>query len=230
MNTAWQAGWLVPCAVIAFLLAPGEARASCTDRPAPGVDWSNCGKTKLLLYDHDFTGARFQGTNFSGSDLSRATMNGTDFEKADLTRAVLNAAKLRDADLNKALGHRAALDKAILTGANLSKSEFTRASFMQADLSGADLSKADFGRAVFEGAVLVDANLNFSNLSRADFGKADMRGADLTGSYTYLTDFSSVDLSAVRGLTQAQVEFACGDEQTSLPAGISRPESWRCFD
>lgn len=206
MNAA-RPSWIVMVLLVSLsLLGVSSAHASCTDRPTPGVDCSNCGKTRLLLYDRDFTGGKFDGTNFSGSDLSRAKLTDASFIKADLTRATLNEAVLEGADLAKALGHRAELDQAVFTRANLAKSEFTRATFIQANLAQADLSKGDFGRAVFREAVLRDANLAFSNFSRASFADADLGGADLTGAYTYLSDFSGVNLSTVGGLTQAQID------------------------
>lgn len=59
---------------------------------------------------------------------------------------------------------------------------------------------------------------------------AGLQGADLTGAYTYLTNFTAVDLSKVVGLTQEQVNVACGDPGTILPSGMERPDVWSCID
>jgi len=37
-----------------------------------------------------------------------------------------------------------------------------------------------------------------------------------------------VDLSATQGLVQAQLDSACGDKQTRLPAGLKPGASWPC--
>jgi hypothetical protein len=57
-----------------------------------------------------------------------------------------------------------------------------------------------------------------------------MAGVDLTQAFLFATRFEGTDLSAVKGLTQAQLEVACGDARTRLPAGLKRPSSWPCAD
>jgi hypothetical protein len=45
-------------------------------------------------------------------------------------------------------------------------------------------------------------------------------GADLTGAKTSITSFLGTDLRHVKGLTQAQLDVACGDVKTLLPTGL----------
>ncbi len=40
---------------------------------------------------------------------------------------------------------------------------------------------------------------------------AGLQGAYLTGAYTYLTNFTAVDLSKIVGLTREQINVACGN-------------------
>jgi len=47
-----------------------------------------------------------------------------------------------------------------------------------------------------------------------------MDGADLTGAKTSITSFLGTDLTKVKGLTQAQLNVACGDAKTRLPPGL----------
>ena len=61
----------------------------------------------------------------------------------------------------------------------------------------------DFTRAIFRGADLSNAKLCATAWSGADLSGAVLSGADLT--YTH-------------DLTQAQLDRACGDESTKLPA------------
>ena len=49
----------------------------------------------------------------------------------------------------------------------------------------------------------------------------DLSGADLTGAKTSITSFLGTDLSHVKGLTQAQLDVACGDSKTKLPPGLT---------
>ena len=55
---------------------------------------------------------------------------------------------------------------------------------------------------------LSGADLTGTRLDTADLRQANLRGANLTGAV---------------GLTQAQIDNACLDEQTKLPAELSRP-------
>jgi hypothetical protein len=43
-----------------------------------------------------------------------------------------------------------------------------------------------------------------------------------------LTRFEGADLSGTTGLTQEQIEIACGNDETKLPADIKTPASWPC--
>jgi uncharacterized protein YjbI with pentapeptide repeats len=103
------------------------------------------------------------------------------------------AARIRQADLSLATA-----DRAIFHSANLSLS----------NLFGARLAHADF----------TDANLEQATLVGAYLGYANFRGAVMTGA-----DLSGAELEGAGGLTQAQLDEACGDPRTALPAGLTIP-------
>ena len=103
------------------------------------------------------------------------------------------------------------------------------------DLQGADLSNTcvkahDLHGANFDGAnatLMCMSFANFTNvtfrgtdLSAANLASAKMDGADLTGAKTSITSFLGTDLSKTKGLTQAQLNVACSDKATKLPAGL----------
>jgi hypothetical protein len=50
-----------------------------------------------------------------------------------------------------------------------------------------------------------------------------MDGADLTGARTSITSFLGTDLRKVKGLTQKQLDAACGDTKTRLPPAAILP-------
>lgn len=90
-----------------------------------------------------------------------------------------------------------------------------------ADLRGADLAGRDLrGRRLagssLRGALLVGADLRGADLSLTDLTGADLRGAKLNGA----------DLTASLFLTQSQLDSACGDASTRLPARVRRPSRW----
>jgi uncharacterized protein YjbI with pentapeptide repeats len=73
---------------------------------------------------------------------------------------------------------------------------------------GARLSGADFSDTNLEGTTFVGAYL----------GGAHMNGAVLTGA-----NLSGAELADAVGITQAQLNTACGDATTTLPAGMTVP-------
>lgn len=98
--------------------------------------------------------------------------------------------RLRQSNLSLVTMDRASLRNANLSVANLFGGRFTGADFSSANLDQAVLVGGYFGGANFEGASLEGANLSGGNFSSA------------------------------RGLTQAQLDAACGDASTRLPAGL----------
>ncbi len=73
------------------------------------------------------------------------------------------------------------------------------------------LSDADFSGASFR----------YTDLSRANLAHARLDHADFTGAKLFLTSFKGTDLSLAKGLTQKQIDEACGDADTKLPHGLT---------
>ena len=106
--------------------------------------------------------------------------------------------------------------KCILAGADL-----TNQCVKDGNLQGADfdntrlvlacMSHANFRHATFRRADLSGANLAGSNLD----------GADLTGAIFSITSIKATDLTRAKGLTQKQLDAACGDADTKVPAGLT---------
>jgi uncharacterized protein YjbI with pentapeptide repeats len=116
-----------------------------------------------------------------------------DLAYRDLPGIDVSRSRLRQADLSLATMNHSRFDRADLSVANLFGARFTRASFRHADMR----------RVVAVGAY---------------FGGADLTGAQLDGA-----NFSGAELEGARGLTQAQLNTACGDVYTQLPPGLTIP-------
>lgn len=102
-----------------------------------------------------------------------------------------------------------------LEGANLTNTCVKAKDLHGANFDGANatlmcMSFANFKGASFRGTILDGANL----------AGADLDGADLTGAHTNITSFLGTDLRHVKGLTQAQLNAACGNAKTKVPAGL----------
>jgi hypothetical protein len=76
--------------------------------------------------------------------------------------------------------------------------------------TGAMLIAGRFDRASFRGADLDRAMLTGATFDRADFRGASLDGAILAGA----------NLAGARNLRQSQLDEACGDDATRLPAGL----------
>ena len=136
----------------------------------------------------------------------RVDLSGVNIPRADLSEAQLADAYLMDADLEGADLSGSHLKGAFLNGAHLEGAHLNRA-----HLEGATLYEAHL-----EGAILAGADLEGSDLSLAHLKGAVLAGAHLAGS----------DLSSADGLTQAQLEEAEGDAETTLPKGLTQPARW----
>jgi uncharacterized protein YjbI with pentapeptide repeats len=134
--------------------------------------------------------AQVKGADLGYRDLRNVRAPGAFLVKAKLWRADLRGAFLGFADLRGAV-----LWDADLSGANLS----------DADLRDGKLSGANLSGTYLRGALLMGADLRGAGLSAAD-----LRGADL----------SRADLRDAQGVTQDQLDTACGAE-TRLPEGLT---------
>lgn len=120
------------------------------------------------------------------------------------------------------------LFQADLSYLDLANHDFSGSRLRQADLS---LSQADGAR--FRGANLSIANMFGGRFARADFTRANLSRAVLVGAYLggarfegavlLETNLSGAELSHAVGLTQSQLNTACGDASTVLPPGMTIP-------
>jgi uncharacterized protein YjbI with pentapeptide repeats len=215
----------------AATLMPAPALADCTSSAEPGVNWTDCRKRNLMLDGTDLSGSDMTGADLTSTDLRGATLVNVQFVKAGLGRAMLDNSKAEGTNFEKAQGFRTSFAKADLKGASFAKSEMQRADFTGAVLTGADFTKSELGRAVFVEAELTGTRFGLANLARADFRGAKFEGTlDFSQAYLYRTRLEGLDLSKATGLEQWQVDLACGDERTILPAGIKPHGDWPCAE
>ena len=126
----------------------------------------------------------------SGKTCEKCNLFQADMSYSQITGVSFAGARLRQSNMTLAI-----LDDVNFSGANLSianmyGARFTGASFKKADLTDAILVGGSFEGTNFEGATLKNANISGAEMSRA------------------------------RGLTQGQLNTACGDAHTQLPSGL----------
>lgn len=105
-----------------------------------------------------------------------------------------------------------------LSGSRLRQSDLSLSTMNNARLAQADLSIANLFGGRFTGVSFAGANLERATLVGGYFGGADFSGANLTGA-----NISGAEMERARGLTQSQLNAACGDASTRLPGTLRVP-------
>jgi uncharacterized protein YjbI with pentapeptide repeats len=101
------------------------------------------------------------------------------------------------------------------TGARLRQADFSAAVMNHTSFAGGDLRDVNAYGAVLSGASFAGANLTNASFVGAYLEGANFRGADLAG-----VNFSGAEMERAIGLTQRQLDDACGDGATALPRGL----------
>jgi uncharacterized protein YjbI with pentapeptide repeats len=104
----------------------------------------------------------------------------------------------------------------MLAGADLTNQCVKGGNLTGVDFGGARLVLACMSKANFK-----NASFRHADLSGANLADSDLDGADLTGAVLAITSIKGADLAHSVGLTQVQLDAACGDSKTRLPAGLS---------
>lgn len=123
-------------------------------------------------------------------------------------------------------------------GCNLFQGDFSGLSARGLNLAGARIRQADLSLATMNRTRFADADLrdveayggvfsssNFAgaDLTNASFVGAYLEGSNFSGARLNGTNLSGAQLDRATGLTQSQLNQACGDAMTSLPGGLSIP-------
>jgi uncharacterized protein YjbI with pentapeptide repeats len=105
-------------------------------------------------------------------------------------------------------------------GCNLTGADLKNTCVKAHDLSGADFDRADATLMCMSYANFSGATFRGTDLSGANLAHARLDGADLTDARMTITSIKGTDLTKVKGLTQVQLDAACGDADTKVPPGL----------
>ena len=212
-----------------FLIAVPAHAADCAAAARPSIDWTGCDRRNLMISGSNLQKADLQGANLGLTDLHGSNLTSANLTEAKLMRASLADAKADGANFTKVEGYRTNFSGLSAKGASFQSAELQRADFSGAVLSGSSFKKAELGRANFRGAQFSGNVFAFANLARADFRIAVLAGSlDFSNAYMFLTRLEGVNLSSSKGLSQSQIDLACGDAKTKLPAGLKPSANWPC--
>lgn len=107
-----------------------------------------------------------------------------------------------------------------ISGRNLSRSRLRQSDMSLAEADRTNFSRADLSIANMYGIRATGANFAGANLTQASLVGGYFSGANFAGAVLNGADFSGAEARSARGLTQSQLNNACGDETTELPRGL----------
>lgn len=180
---------------------------------------------------------------FAGLSLRNATLAESRLDGYTLDFTDLRGAAIANVSLQKVKGQDTRFDGALLHRADFSRASLRRARFDQAIMAhtifeGSEVIEGSFSDAVMRGGSLSGATMAGSRFDRTRFERTDLRQVDLSatsfreavflntrlhGSSLAAANLSGADLTTAFGLTQDQLDRACGDEATLLPEGLTVP-------
>ncbi len=105
-------------------------------------------------------------------------------------------------------------------GCNLEGADLTNTCVKAHDLHGANFDGANAVLMCMSFANFTDATFRGTDLSGANLAHAKLDGANLSGAVMDATSLKGTDLTRALGLTQKQLDQACGDSDTKAPAGL----------
>lgn len=161
----------------------------------------NSGDLALVRKTSRCYGCDLLGADFRKRAMYHANIGDSDLRLAQFAGAELDGARFINSDLRGASLRGVSMRFANLLSANLYGVDFHGADLMATRLNGTNLRAADFSDA---------------NLDAADLIRADVSGADFTRTRLY-----GANLVGIIGLTQVQLDAACGDKTTKLPRGLA---------
>lgn len=106
-------------------------------------------------------------------------------------------------------------------GCNLAHANLSHECVKHGDLTGANFDHVDAHYMCMSLANFTNVSFKDADLTGANLGHSNLTGADLTGAVLDITSLKGADLSHAKGLTQAQLDLACSDAETKVPAGLT---------
>ena len=185
-----------------------DARIQMSSGSCAGCDLSNKAMNGVRLNNANLSGSVFNNSNLSGGSLDGSDLSGAHF---------------RGTLMYRVKGDGVMMPGAVLADATLTEAHLSNAKLAEANLSRANLSRAIFSNSDFKGAQFNNANLTGAQFQGGQFQNARFDGTILIDAKLENADFSGANMFRAQGLKQAQLDEACGDERTRLPAGLSLP-------
>lgn len=108
-------------------------------------------------------------------------------------------------------------------GQNLSGARIRQADLSLATMNRTRFSNADLRDVEAYGGVFSSSNFSGANLTNSSWVGAYLAGSSFSGATLAGANFSGAQLARATGLTQRQLNTACGDASTTLPSRLTIP-------
>lgn len=173
-----------------------------------GTDFSGRDLTGVDFSDLDLSGADLSGSTLTGADLRKLRMEGGKAEKADFSYAKFQGAAFRKVSFAGCTFSGAELAGVKLAYCQFPKMKFENGDFSETDLEGSDFSEAKLSKARFRNAWLKKTCFQRADLSGADFRRAKLENASLVEANLSESLFGSTDKEEVAILFDANLQGA----------------------
>jgi uncharacterized protein YjbI with pentapeptide repeats len=155
--------------------------------------------------------SNFEGAHLLGLNLEKALLDFTNFQNVTFYNFSIPENYNAKNDFAKKFVEEGYIN--LKTVGNLRETQLEYSDMRGGNFNLVDLYRANLSYANMENAILYLANLE----------ETILKGASVKNVNFLLTRLHGADLGEVEGLTQEQVNLACLDEGTILPAGLTKP-------
>ena len=111
----------------------------------------------------------------------------------------------------------------VLKNRNMAGSRLRQSDMSLSVLTHSDMSHTDLRDVNGYGALFGSVNFSGADMTNATFVGAYLESANFRGARLGGANFSGAEMAKAIGLTQGQLNAACGDEKTTLPHGLHIP-------
>lgn len=194
------------------------AQCDLSGKRMNGMTLKNANFAGSLFNNSNLSGGKLHGSDLTDAHFKKALLYGVTGEQVIMRGAILEDATLTDASLSHSIMRQANLHRAELSRGVFRDNDFHSANLTGASAQSSDFSRSNFTRARLDNADLTGAILNDGQFNSARFGFATLSDVSMQGA-----NLSDADLTHVNGLTQSQLDTACGNMHTRLPEGLHLP-------
>lgn len=163
----------------------------------------------VTLYNLNFEGVDFSGSQFSSSDLQRISFKRANLTGVNFERAILLGVNFDESQVHMVNFQRTTLRKVSFSEADIQKSSFVDSDLRANDLNYVRIEECDLTRANFSEAQLEEIEIQNSKLIDTNLENANLRKSKIESSQLVRTKFfgSNLELANISDAQGEDVNF-----------------------